>query len=81
MSKLLIIILVLFGTAQGWAQNKDVRSSSGELVQVWRQQGNQTDVRSGDNELLYTRNRQGNTVTIRSASGEEEGSEYYDDRD
>lgn len=77
--KTLSTILLILVTATAFAQNKTVRDSSNNIVEIWREQGGATTVWSRDNEQLYTRYRQGDRVIIRTPDNEEIGEEDYDD--
>ncbi len=71
---LMVVAILLVGSSVVQA-DKVVRDQYGNLVETWRQRGNETEVRDRYGNLEETRTRRGDEITVRDRYGNTIGTE------
>jgi len=74
----LILVALILMTTGAWGQTtKQVRDSSGRLIEQWSQRGSTTTVRDRNSTILETRTQRGSNITVRDKNGRLIGTEKF----
>ena len=77
-TRLIIVALIVMAATSAWGQTtKQVRDSSGRLIEQWSQRGSTTTVRDRNSTILETRTQRGSNITVRDKNGRLIGTEKF----